>query len=76
MSNSPSNKSQNQVIELTPSQQNPGTARPGDFQIVARDGGQHGDTAAERAKLLAEADRDGKSALGSPLPDRNKVPHE
>jgi hypothetical protein len=74
MSNSPSNKSQNQIIELTPSQENPGAARPTDFKIEPRDGGQYGDSLAERARLLAEADSDGKRELGRPIPERNEVP--
>jgi hypothetical protein len=63
VSNSPNNREQSQKIELTPTQQNPGAARPEDFVVQARDGGQHGDTAAARAALLAEADNDAKSSL-------------
>ena len=74
MSNAPNNKEQSVVFSQTPTQSNPGAAKSTDFQIVARDGGQRGDSPAERAALLAEADSDGKSALGSPLPERNKVP--
>jgi hypothetical protein len=72
MSNSPNNREQSQKIELTPTQQNPGAARPEDFKIEARDGGQHGDSTAERAALLAEREIDAKP---SP-PDRNEAPHK
>jgi hypothetical protein len=75
MSNSPNNHEQSQKIELTHTQQNPGAARPEDFKIEARDGGQHGDSAAERAALLAEADDSAKSSLREPTPVRNEVPH-
>ena len=75
MSNSPTNREQSQKIELTPTQQNPGAANPSDFIIEPRDGGQHGDTAAERAALLAEADDSAKSSLREPTPVRNEVPH-
>jgi hypothetical protein len=71
VSNSPSNREQSQKIELTPTQQNPGAAKPTDFVIEARDGGQHGDSNAERAALLTEREIDAKP---SP-PDRNEVPH-
>lgn len=72
MSNSPNNREQSQKIELTHAQQNPGAARPEDFKIEARDGGQHGDSTAERAALLAEREID---ANPSP-PDRNEAPHK
>jgi hypothetical protein len=75
MSNSPNNREQSQLIQLTPTQQNPGAAKPTDFLVIARDGGQHGDCKAERAALLAEADSSAKSSLREPLPDRNEVPH-
>ena len=71
MSNSPTNREQSQKIELTSTQQNPGAARPEDFIIEARDGGQHGDSKGERAALMAERDIDAKPTL----PDRNEVPH-
>lgn len=74
MSNNPSNAEQSQLIELTQTQQNPGAARPSDFKVEDRDGGQHGDTKAERAALLAEADSDGKSARGEAIAQRNEVP--
>jgi hypothetical protein len=72
MSNSPTNREQSQKIELTPTQQNPGAARPESFIIEDRDGGQHGDSKAERAALLAEREIDAKP---SP-PDRNEAPHK
>ena len=71
MGNSPNNREQSQKIELTPTQQNPGAARPEDFKIEARDGGQHGDSNAERAALLTEHEIDAKPSL----PIRNEVPH-
>jgi hypothetical protein len=70
MSNSAKNKEQDQLVEQTPTQRNPGAARPTDFNIENRDGGQRG------AALLAEADADSKSRRGEPIPERNKVPHK
>jgi hypothetical protein len=75
MSNSPTNTEQSQLLVQTPTQLNPGAAKPSDFIIEARDGGQRGASMAERAALLAEADSDAKSNLREPLPDRNEVPH-
>jgi hypothetical protein len=72
MSKSPD---QDQLIEQTPTQRNCGAAKPSDFKIEDRDGGQRGDTTAERAALLAEADDNAKSSLREPIPDRNEVPH-
>lgn len=40
MSNSTTNRERDQLIELTPTQQNPGAAKPTDFVIEDRDGGQ------------------------------------
>jgi hypothetical protein len=74
MSNSPTNQEQSQLIELTETQQNPGAARASDFVVADRDGGQRGDTKAERASLLAEADSDAKSKLSEPIQERNEVP--
>jgi hypothetical protein len=71
MSNSPEH---DQLIEQTPTQRNPGAAKASDFIIEDRDGGQRGDTNAERAALLAEADSSAKSSLREPVPDRNEVP--
>jgi hypothetical protein len=68
MSNVPTNREQDQLIELTATQQNPGAARPTDFKIEARDGGKRDEA------LLADADADGKSKLGEPIPVRNEVP--
>jgi hypothetical protein len=76
MSNSPNNREQSQKIDLTPTQENPGAARPEDFIIEDRDEGQRGDGKAERAALLAEADKDAKSNLREPTPTRNEVPHK
>lgn len=76
MSNSSTNREQSTKIELTHTQQNPGAAIPEDFIIEDRDGGQHGDSKAERAALLAEADSDAKSNLRDPRPTRNEAPHK
>jgi hypothetical protein len=73
MSNSPD---QDQLIEQTPTQRNPGAAKASDFIIEDRDGGQRGDSKAERAALLAVADSNAKSKLREPVPDRNEVPTE
>jgi hypothetical protein len=51
-----------------------GAAKASDFKIEDRGPGQWGDTKVERAALLAEADGDGKSKLGEPIPERNKIP--
>jgi hypothetical protein len=71
MSNSPD---QDQLIEQTPTQRNPGAAKASDFKIENRDGGQRGDSKVERAALLAVADSSAKSSLREPVPDRNEVP--
>jgi len=63
MSNSPTNKEQDQLIQLTSQQQNPGSAKPTDFVVEDRDGGQHD------AALLAEAEK-----LNEPIPYRNAIP--
>jgi hypothetical protein len=52
MSNSPD---QDQLIEQTPTQLNSGAAKARDFKIEDRDGGQRGDTQAERAALLCRS---------------------
>ena len=76
MSNATSNQEQDQLMEPTPAQTNPGLARPTDFKIGTAIPGhvQYGDTEAERAALAAEADADGKSKLGAPIPERNSIP--
>jgi len=74
MSNSNANRDQDQLFSQTPSQLNPGAAKASDFIIENRDGGQRGDTKAERAALLAIADSSAKSSLREPIPDRNEVP--
>lgn len=74
MSNASTNREQDQLIDLTPAQQNPGAAKPSEFVIEDRDGGQLGDKIVERAALLAEADSDAKPSFRAPLPDRNEVP--
>jgi len=57
-------------MELTPTQQSPGAAKPTDFKIEDSGPGQCGDTKAEREALLAEAD-----GLGKPIPERNVIPN-
>jgi len=75
MSNNPENRDQDALFEQTPTQLNPGAASPHDFQIEDRDGGQCGDSAAERARLSAEANADNISKINEPIPTRNEVPH-
>ena len=75
MSNSPKNKEQSQLFIQTPTQLNPGAARPETFVIEDRDGGQNGDSAAERAALLAEADNDAKSSLRPHPCSQRSAPH-
>jgi hypothetical protein len=74
MPNSPTAE-QDALFIQTHTQLNPGAAIPEDFKIEDRDGGQRGDTNAERAALLAKADRDIKSDLREPTPVRNEAPH-
>jgi hypothetical protein len=69
LSNAAKNREQLTPIELSPNQINPGLAVPGDFQIEDRDGGQCGDTKAERAALLAQVEHANK-----PIPERIEVP--
>lgn len=71
MSKSPLNRDDDKLIEPTPEQLNPALAKATDFIIEDRDGGQCGDSKAERMALLQQADSDGESKLGSPIPDRN-----
>ncbi|MGA8441902.1 MAG: hypothetical protein WB762_03650 [Candidatus Sulfotelmatobacter sp.] len=65
---------QDQLVDQTPNQINPGAAKPSDFVIEDRDGGQCGDTKAERAALLALSNADNTTTLGEPLAARNEVP--
>jgi hypothetical protein len=74
MSNAKTNREQDQLFQQTPSQLNPSAAKPSDFIVDDRDGGQRGDSKAERSALLAEADNDAKTSLRAPVPDRNEVP--
>jgi hypothetical protein len=67
LSNLHSNSEQDQLIELTATQENPGAARATDFNIENREGGQ-------RDNSLLGADSDGKSKSGEPIPGRNEVP--
>jgi hypothetical protein len=76
MSNANTNREQNQLIELTATQQNPGAAKPTDFQVGGETPlpghGQCGENEHEYNALLAEADI-GKPRNG-PAPERNQVP--
>lgn len=73
----------NQLIQLSPTQQNPGAAKSTDFEVITADQaaelgvpghGQHGSNKREYARLLREAQNTvGKSRLGSTIPDRNDV---
>jgi len=84
MSNSKSNKEQNQKIELTNNQKNPYLTRPEDWEVAAPNApsemetpghGQRGDNKREEAKLLAERRATGE---GVPLPlepSEAKKPH-
>jgi hypothetical protein len=84
MSNHPSNKEQNVVIELTPEQQDPGRARPEDFQITSSENnqhrtafhGQHGETPAEYRRLLAERESEPGRSKFVATPERNVVPSQ
>jgi hypothetical protein len=71
-----SREQHDQLFGQTETQRNPGAAVPQDFHIQDRDGGQRGDSKAERAALLGKADRDIKSDLREPTPVRNEVPHK
>lgn len=81
MSNHQNNKEQNVVIELTPEQQDPGRARPEDFQITNSENsqrrtafhGQHGETPTEYRRLMAEGASDPGKSEFAPTPDRNVV---
>ena len=79
MSNAKGNKQQDVKIEQTPTQQDPGAAKPTDFIVLKAEDlqptpghGQRGRTAAEEKTLLAEADELGKSKL-RPIPDRHSA---
>jgi hypothetical protein len=84
MSNSRSNKEQNQKIELTPNQQNAYLCRPEDWEVEKPNApagievpghGQRGENAREEKQLLAERKPTGK---GVPLPlepSEAKKPH-
>jgi hypothetical protein len=76
MSNSPTNKDQNNNIELTPTQLSPRDALPTDFKIGdptqsahTPGHGQRGDSKAEEATLLREADY---CKPNQPFPTPNK----
>jgi hypothetical protein len=76
MSNARGNKEQDQKVEWTPNQQNPGACKATDWTVEdnatsTQTSGQHGDTKRERRRLLAEIDEDGKSKLGQPIADRH-----
>ena len=67
----------NEKIELTPTQQNPGNAKPEDFEVGNEGnpgGGQYGDTPAERKKLMRERESKRRSPYKL-TPDRNTPDH-
>ena len=75
MSNNPRNKEQNQLIALTPQQQDPARALPTDFEVNSNSEvpavplhAQHGRTEAERRRLMTEGHEH------QPLPERNRIP--
>ena len=75
MQNSPTAE-QDALFIQTSTELNPGAAIAEDFIIEDRDEGQRGDSKAERAKLLGEADDDAKSSLREATPTRSEVPHK
>jgi hypothetical protein len=75
MSNAPSNKEQNELIELTVTQESPYLAKPTDFVVGDGGSGRRFDySEAERAALLEEADDYTMSPMNRPIPDRHHVP--
>ena len=68
MSNNPNDKNQNVLMhDVTPvSEFDPGLVKPTDFEI-------QGEDLSKKRPALREADVRGKSALGSPIPDRNRA---
>jgi hypothetical protein len=78
VSNSPSNREQDQIIPQTPTQLNPGGASPNDFKIGGEGPlpghGQCGENQREYKSLLAEADIDGRQSRGEPTPAPDQVP--
>ena len=70
MSNEKTNTEQDQLIEPTPEQADPGLAKPTDFKVseCLPGHGQCGDNAREYSTLLAEA------PAPQPIADRNVVP--
>jgi hypothetical protein len=80
MSNSPTNREQNTRIDLTPTQQDPGSAKPTDFEIVKSEvphatpaHGQHGRTAREERELMLEGENDPGKTKPRAIPDRHKA---
>jgi hypothetical protein len=79
MSNHPSNKEQDQLIELSPCQLNPGIARPTDFKMGKTyetqpplpGHGNAGDTLAEHRKLMREAAESPGLSKPAPIPQAN-----
>jgi hypothetical protein len=58
MSNNPRNTEQDSKIELTPTQQNPGAAKPTDFKII-------------KAGESFHVEKGDDGAEHNPIPDRN-----
>lgn len=68
------NKEYNTLVELTHNQENPGAARPSDFEIEnerLEGGGQCGDSPAEYRALLDESDKENSKSpfVGGSEPD-------
>ena len=63
----------NEKIELTPEQQNPGSAKPEDFEVIEAIpfAGQYGDTPTERKRLLKKRNENRQPFEGTP--DRPNV---
>jgi hypothetical protein len=68
MSNHPNNKEQDVLIDWAGNKSNPGAAKPEEFRIEDRDGGQCGDSEAEYQRLLRES-----NSTGAVTPTRNDV---
>lgn len=65
MSNDHNNPEQDQLLEPSPNQINPGAAKPSDFQVQ---------TVERNTALIAEPGIEGPSPTQEPIPTRNEVP--
>jgi hypothetical protein len=81
MSNSHKNAEQDQLIELTPSQQNPAQAKPTDFvvgktydsQTPLPGHGNAGDSLAEHRRLMKQVSEEPGYSKPAPIPDANHL---